>query len=34
MTVNKINNDKFSNNFAHEMGHFLGAKHTILIVIV
>ena len=23
-----INNDKFSNNFAHEMGHFLGAKHT------
>ncbi len=23
-----VNNDKFSNNFAHEMGHFLGAKHT------
>ncbi|MFV8333999.1 reprolysin-like metallopeptidase [Flavobacterium sp. GSP14] len=23
-----VNNDKFSNNVAHEMGHFLGAKHT------
>ena len=23
-----INSDKFSNNFAHEMGHFLGANHT------